>query len=446
MASPQVKVTRKGAVLVPPLAPTPKEFLYLSNIDDQATLRFHIPLFQFYRFNPSMKGEDPARVIREGLAKVLVFYYPLAGRVRDAPRGKLLVECTGEGVLFVEADADVALEEFGDQLPSFSCWQDLLDDVPGPETITNFPILQIQVTRLRCGGFILTMAVNHTVTDAFGFVQLTTALAEMAKGATRPSVLPVWGRERLRPRTDPTVKFPLYEYDQIEDKYGQIVPANELVHNSFFFGHEQIESLKRQAVGQGKCSRFEALSAFLWRLRTKVVRTPAEQEVRFIFPVNARMKTGPPLPEGFYGNGISLACAKTTAGELLTKPLSFAVRLINEAKMAVNDEYVRSAIDLMELRGRPHFTMVGSFFVSDLTNMGFRDVDFGWGKAAYGGPPIRGLGVVPGIISFFIAVRNTSGVDGVLFPICLTSAAMRRFEAGIGDAMEHTTPFPRSHP
>ena len=140
MASLQFKVTRKAAILVPPILPTPKEFLYLSNIDGQGTLRFHVPAFLFYQFNPSMKGDDPARVIREGLAKVLVFYYPLAGRVRDAPTGKLVVECTGEGVLFVEADADIALEEFGDLQPPFPSWQELLHDMPGSDTIISIQV------------------------------------------------------------------------------------------------------------------------------------------------------------------------------------------------------------------------------------------------------------------------------------------------------------------
>ncbi|GLJ15158.1 hypothetical protein SUGI_0247920 [Cryptomeria japonica] len=58
------------------------------------------------------EDQDPAKVIREALAKVLVHYYPLAGRLRKAAAGKLKVEYTGEGVLFVEADADVTLAEF----------------------------------------------------------------------------------------------------------------------------------------------------------------------------------------------------------------------------------------------------------------------------------------------------------------------------------------------
>eukprot|EP00253_Pinus_taeda_P008426 PITA_08426 len=445
MASLHFKVTRKPAVLVAPSRPTPEEFLYLSNIDDQPTLRLHLPIVQFYLFDPSKRGEDPTRVIREGLANVLVIYYPFAGRVREAAAGKLVLESTGEGVLFVEADGDFALEELGDLLPSFPCWQDLIYDVPDTLTITNSPLLLIQVTRLKCGGFIFAVTFNHTIADGLGFVQFMNALAEMVKGATGPSVLPVWKRENLRPQANPVVKLPHYEYDQIENRDGKMVAPNELIHNSFFFGHKQIESLKRQAKGQAKYSTFEVLSAFLWRLRTKAFQLHAEQEVRFIFPVNIRKKLHPPLPGGFYGNAISLACTRTTAEELTNKPLSFAVKLINESKTAVNDEYIRSAIDLMEQKGRPHCTVVGSFFVSDSTKIGFRNVDFGWGRAAYGGPARGGVGAVPGLISFLISHRNESGVEGIVVPICLPSATMRRFEAEISHAIENTPPFARSY-
>nr|CAB3460161.1 unnamed protein product [Digitaria exilis] len=53
-------------------------------------------------------GADPAAVIRRALGEALVPYNP--GRIREVD-GKLVVECTGEGVLFVVADADVRLAE-----------------------------------------------------------------------------------------------------------------------------------------------------------------------------------------------------------------------------------------------------------------------------------------------------------------------------------------------
>uniref|UniRef100_A0A2P2J4X5 Benzoyl-CoA:benzyl alcohol O-benzoyltransferase n=1 Tax=Rhizophora mucronata TaxID=61149 RepID=A0A2P2J4X5_RHIMU len=140
------KVSRREPELITPAKPTPHEFKDLSDIDDQEGLRFQIPVIQFYRFDPSMQGKDPIKVIREALAKTLVFYYPFAGRLREGPNRKLVVECTGEGILFTEADADVTLEQFGVALqPPFPCLEDLLFDVPGSSGVLNCPLLLIQV-------------------------------------------------------------------------------------------------------------------------------------------------------------------------------------------------------------------------------------------------------------------------------------------------------------
>ena len=139
-------VRRCKPEVVAPAKPTPHEFKQLSDIDDQDGLRFQIPVIQFYKYDPSMQGRDPVRVIREALAKTLVFYYPLAGRLREGPGRKLVVECTGEGIVFIEADADVTLEQFGDALqPPFPCWEELLFDVPGSGEVLNCPLLLIQV-------------------------------------------------------------------------------------------------------------------------------------------------------------------------------------------------------------------------------------------------------------------------------------------------------------
>ncbi len=94
-----------------------------------------------------MHGKEPVKVIREALAQALVFYYPFAGRLREGePGGKLILECNAEGVMFIEADADVALEQFGDALhPPFPCVDKLLYDVLGSGEILNCPLLLIQV-------------------------------------------------------------------------------------------------------------------------------------------------------------------------------------------------------------------------------------------------------------------------------------------------------------
>jgi len=146
-APPKFTVRKRPAVLVAPAAPTPRELKRLSVFDEQDSMRFQISNLHFYRRDESMGGKDPVRVIQEALAKALVPYYPFAGRLREHDGCKLAVDCTGEGVLFVEADADVGLEHFGDPvLPPFPCLEELIFDVPGSSAILNSPLLLFQVT------------------------------------------------------------------------------------------------------------------------------------------------------------------------------------------------------------------------------------------------------------------------------------------------------------
>ena len=141
-------VRRNPLELVAPASPTPHELKMLSDIDDQEGLRCHLPLVLFFRFHPSMAGKDPAQVIRQALAKTLVFYYPFAGRLREGPSDKLMVDCTGEGVLFIEADADVTLEQFGKDIhPPFPCFDELLYNVPGSDGIVDCSLILAQVLR-----------------------------------------------------------------------------------------------------------------------------------------------------------------------------------------------------------------------------------------------------------------------------------------------------------
>ncbi|KAL0916985.1 hypothetical protein M5K25_014541 [Dendrobium thyrsiflorum] len=424
-------VRRRLPELVAPSFPTPRELKRLSDIDDQEGLRFQIPVIQFYRHDPAMAGRNPAAVIRDALARALVFYYPFAGRLREGPSKKLLVDCTGEGVLFIEAEADVKLEDFGDALqPPFPCLEELLFDVEGSSAVLNAPLLLIQVTLLSCGGFIFALRLNHTMSDAPGLVQLMTAVGELARGLPSPSVVPVWRRELLEAQPTPAPSFPHREYEQVPDTEGTIIPLDDMVDRSFFFGPREISTLRSWLPPQLRrlSSTFDILTAFLWRSRTVALQpSDPNENFRIICIVNIRGRFNPPLPSGFYGNAFALPVAVATAGELCSRPLAYAVELVKRAKSQVSGDYLHSVADYLVKNGRPHFTVVRTYVVSDVTRAGFGDVDFGWGKAVYGGL----ARAIPRVASFLVPFVNASGEKGIVVPVCLPSPAMRRFTVEI---------------
>ncbi|EES11578.1 LOW QUALITY PROTEIN: hypothetical protein SORBI_3006G247400 [Sorghum bicolor] len=428
-------VRRLPAVLVVPAAPTPREMNRLSDIDDQDGLRFRVPIVQLYRRNASCDGLDPAAVIRDAVARALVHYYPLAGRLRKLDGRKLAVDCTAEGVPFVEADADdVRLEDFGDGdsiHPPLPCLEELFFDVPAAtSSIANSPLVHIQVTRLACGGFILAVQMSHTVADGHP------AVAELARGAVAPTVRPVWARDLLLARNPPRPSFAHREYDELPLDDPIALPADELVQGSVFFGPQDVAAIKaRLAPGlRERSTTFDVLTAFLWKCRTMALQLrDTDDEVRLGFAVSAcHGKRGLCLPRGYYGNTIALPVAISTAGELCVNPVGYAVELVRKAKAEVDVEYIQSVADLMVLRGRPNFANARLYMVSDLTKIGFAGLDYGWGQPVYGGVATMGLSPIPWMSSFLIPCKNAKGESGIVVPLCLPRRAMDRFTEEVG--------------
>ncbi|KAK9221200.1 hypothetical protein WN944_009626 [Citrus x changshan-huyou] len=419
-------VTPKAPELIVPERPTPREVKQISDIDDQESLRFQIPLLFFYKNDPSpsMQGRDPVKVIREAISKALVFYYPLAGRLKEGYNRKLMVECNAEGVLFIEADANFTLEQLGDDIqPPCPYLNQLIYDVPGSEGILGCPLLLIQVTRLTCGGFIFAIRFNHTMCDAFGLVQFLKAIEDMVRGERSPTLFPIWQRQILNARNPPQVTCIHHEYDEINTNE---VPSDNMAHKSFFFSLKGIKALRNQLPFHLKdCSTFELLLAFLWKCRTIALKLQPEEIAKVCCIVNVRGKSYEmDIPPGYYGNAFTFSAVCSKAEQLCKNPIGYAVELVKKAKAQMNEEYIRSAADLMVIKGRRiKFSTRGNFIVSDLRNVGLGDVDFGWGKPIYAGT----AGAVA-VISFFTKYQNKNGEPGILVPICLPQSAMERLQ------------------
>ncbi|XP_047957780.1 benzyl alcohol O-benzoyltransferase-like [Salvia hispanica] len=430
-----LSVTRKTPELLCPAESTPHEFKFLSDIDDQIFLRRYVKTIYFYKNNPSMKGKDPVKIIREAIAKALVFYYPLAGRLREHTGRKLVVECTGQGVVFVEADADATLHYFGDSLyPPFPNSDDLVLDVPNNlGIIVDIPLMFIQVTRLKCGGFIFSNCFNHTMCDGVGFSQFHSAVGELARGATFPSIRPVWDRHLL------TSSIPHLEYGAGTRRTP--VPTDQMVERSFLFTSAEISALRRSLPPHlQRCSKFDIAAGCTWRCQTIALSLKPDEEMKFIGVMDNRKNVNPPLPVGYYGNVLKLLVAVTTAGELSKNPLHYAVELVRSTKYEAETACeLSNSADLMVIRDPLSLTSGNTYTVSNLTHLGLDQMDVGWGTAAYGGVP-RGCNWTSGITQ---AAWYLGFMDGIVVLVCLPLESMKVFEKHL-QLMITTTPISSS--
>uniref|UniRef100_A0A6N2N4N6 Uncharacterized protein n=1 Tax=Salix viminalis TaxID=40686 RepID=A0A6N2N4N6_SALVM len=414
-------VRRCEPELVAPAKATPHEFKPLSDIDRQLYLQFQSPHYNFYAHNPSMRGTDPVMVIRKAIAQALV----------QEPENKLVVDCTGEGVLFIEADADVTLEQFGDPIqPPFPCADELLYNVPGSEGIINTPLLIFQITRLECGGFVLGFRLNHPMSDAIGLVQLLSAIGEISRGAQAPSILPESTSCNLNKGN---------HHELVLDPSELNVPefrgcTDGAAHRCFIIGPKELSNIRKWVPPHLlPCSKFEMITASLWRCYAIASQANPNEEMRICMLVNARSKFNPPVPEGYYGNVLALPAAITNARKLCLNSLGYALELIRHAKNKITEEYIRSLADFIEItKGLPKGLQ--SYVVSDV---GFDQVDYGWGKPVYTGPSKAMPDDINNSGTYYLPYRNKEGERGIMVLISLRAPVMERFALLFEELTKH---------
>ncbi|KAM0821299.1 hypothetical protein ACQ4PT_072347 [Festuca glaucescens] len=423
MVQDELTVRRGTPSLVAPARETPRESKPLSDLDDQNCMRIYLVGIYAFRGNASKQGVDPAAVVRGALAEALVHYYPLAGRLREEAGRKLVVDCAGQGVAFVEADANIALDDLGDvRYPPFPRSEEFVYD--DHVYMANLPP---------------DLLLPEIIGQPLLYVQFLKAVGELARGADSPSVPPVWSRDIFNARQPPCPSFPHPEFQDPAGGHDRLMstPPHELERVEFSFGPEAIAALHSRAAPGKKVSRFDLVVACLWRSRTAALGYAPGDEVRCGMPVDARGKRpaafGREIPKGFYGNAIACTVACCTAEELCGRDLGYAVGLIRDAKALVTYEYMQSLADRMVLEGRPVPEAKRTFTVSDLSNVGLEDVDFGWGKAVYGGPPMNALYQLPGGATFFRRRKNDRGEEetygAIYIPGDCTERYMKEVEA-----------------
>ena len=141
----EVQVVESSFVV--PKEPTPQEGLWLSPLDLIIANRGHTPTVYLYSSSNVAAGDDDffdvAR-LKEAMAKALVAFYPLAGRLGVDDDGRVEITCNGEGAVFVVARADLTVDDIKD------------DFKPAPE------LRRLFVPRIEPTSVILAVQVSKT--------------------------------------------------------------------------------------------------------------------------------------------------------------------------------------------------------------------------------------------------------------------------------------------
>ncbi|KAK1398401.1 spermidine coumaroyl-CoA acyltransferase-like [Heracleum sosnowskyi] len=383
----QPVIHKKDVILVKPAEHTPSEVLSLSTMDNDPNIELLCQTVYVYKTNNNT-NLDPALVMKEALSKVLVYYYPLAGKLKRED-GKLRITCNADGVPFLEACTDCELSslQYLDGIDTETA-QLLAFDWPSESECGYHPLV-LSVTKFSCGGFTIGMGLSHSVCDGFGAAQFYKAMAELASGKSEPTVKPVWERERLVGTASKDPILPPIDMSTLANS--PFLPCNVVAHESFYLTGETIGKLKMSLLRELEKTEnvnfttLEILGAYVWRSKSRALQLSPDGKTMFCMAMGIRNVLNPPLNAGYYGNAfLSSSHLALTARDLNELPLSKVAQLIKESKKVLTwTDFVPKTLDKLETiiqqNVKVDISNGASIVLTDWRQLGLlEEVDFGW--------------------------------------------------------------------
>ncbi|EFJ06140.1 BAHD family acyltransferase, clade V [Selaginella moellendorffii] len=441
MESQLLPVAIQSCSLALPAGPTPRAKIFLPNID--LTVVFMVDSIYFY----SSGAADAPKVLFRALQEVMVEFYPFAGRLAVSEETQRLeIDANSAGVPFVEAVSDLNIADLGDLTLPNALYRNLVFTATNVKVLSDWPLATVQVTKFLCGGFSFGLSVNHALADGISIIDFMQHLTSKARGVENFQLPELqFDRTMLAARPQPTPKIDFADvyykaseipstnsFSTMED---MVVSTNlasgnyvvtDLVSRAINIPASKVEYLKKLAMSDGtitRCSTFDVVATYVWKLRTAAMGMPLEHQATMFMAVDVSKKVTPPIPRGFVGNRAFPVAVRMKTEELLKKPLSHCLTVVREALLRADDEFVRSWIDWSEIhRGIPKFN--GGFYISSWWKFPFYEMDFGWGKPIYMGP------VLTQRVEFVLILpvspsRPEGGVDVLL---TINPQHMARFE------------------
>nr|KAJ0228450.1 hypothetical protein LSAT_V11C100041800 [Lactuca sativa] len=160
--------------IIKPSSPTPSHLkTYNLSLFDQLAVNAYMPVVAFYPSSSIFQSpHDKTLELKNSLSRTLNQYYPYAGRL--AKSCPTYVDCSDDGVEFIEASNDSPLSDFLhqsahedlDQLfPDDLIWYKSNHKGHTDENESTSP-LSVQVNHFSCGGVAVAVSLSHRIADA----------------------------------------------------------------------------------------------------------------------------------------------------------------------------------------------------------------------------------------------------------------------------------------
>ncbi|KAJ8750918.1 hypothetical protein K2173_016099 [Erythroxylum novogranatense] len=307
------------------------------------------------------------------------------------------------------------------------------------------PLLAVQVTRFSCGGVSLGIIWHHNLSDGTGFLNFITSWSELARGLSISRPPPFLDRTLLRARIPPTSSFHHNEFDKPpvmitsstrNSKQASGSRANSDIVLDITSDHiKTLVSLTGNEGNKIKYTRFEILTAFIWRAVCKARNLPDNQATKMRIPVTARSRLNPPLPPTYFGNTIFVCATTALCGEVLSEPFVQTVDRIHKAIKKMDDKYLRSTLNFLDMTDDLTTVMHGpqtcscpNLNIVSWMNLPLHGVNFGWGQAY-----MRPEGIFEG--KGYILASPTNK-EGLMLAICLETEHMQAFQKIFQDSFQ----------
>ncbi|KAK1406667.1 hypothetical protein QVD17_42175 [Tagetes erecta] len=382
----EVEILSKESIK--PSSPTPNHLKTFNLcIFDQLIITPYVQIILYYPNHNDdniFQALQRSLALKKSLSKTLTQFYPLAGTITN----NLSIDCNDVGANYVLALVHGRLDGFL-RNPDYGLINKFLPFEPGvDESRAGGRVTHVQVNIFKCGGIAIGLCVSHKILDGAALFTFLKGWANMACGS----------KEVIYPNLCAPSIFPaksLWLRDIINVLSQSLVKEGKCVTKRFIFSSNAIAMLKTEAGRNGAQhpTRVEVISALIWKCAIAASKQTfgSQKTSQLTHIVNLRRKLATNMSKDMICNMIWISNAVCKASDEPT--LHGLVNTVHESIARIDNEFVRKSQgdegyvelrksiqesgDIVSIKPLDNYTF------TSWCNMGFYDIDFGWGKPSW---------------------------------------------------------------